>query len=126
MLRRPRSAFVLTVAASASLAACGSSSPEPEPVHTVNPPEVEVTSDPVPEPIPPPRNPPPPLSECPPNGPPEVGQGCVGDLVCHYGSTDPCDADYVELRCVERAFQVSPRPTCNPPAPMPPAATSKR
>jgi hypothetical protein len=97
----------------------------------MNPPAVDETPpatigtspDDPPAPLPP-GNPPPMVSACPPNGPPEVGQPCEGDLRCHYGSTDPCNGDWTELRCVEGAFQESPLPSCNPPPP--PAATSKR
>lgn len=124
MRLRPRSPFVLSIAATASLAGCGSSSPEPEstpPTHTMNPP--------MPDPEPPPPTPeptgrenPPVVVTCPPEAP-AVGEGCAAGLVCHYGSTDPCDAGWVELRCVDGTFAPAARPTCNPPPP--PAATSK-
>jgi len=92
----------------------------------MNPPGIEPPATVVesPRPIIGPGNPPPMVSACPPNGPPEIGQGCEADLVCHYGSTDPCDSGWIELRCVAGMFEVSPRPTCNPPPP--PATTSKR
>jgi hypothetical protein len=66
-------------------------------------------------------NPPPlpPASSCP-EAAPGVGDACAEGLECHYGSQNICDADYQDFRCVNGAFDLLPRPSCNPPMPPPP------
>lgn len=82
----------------------------------MNPPGIEPTVTPPPPDRP--MNPPEPvaLAVCPPAAPAD-GTACLGELSCHYGSTDPCAGDYADHRCVSGTFVTSPRPTCNPPPP---------
>ena len=59
---------------------------------------------------------PPPLTACPVSAP-APGEPCSGPVECHYGSESVCDADYQDFRCVNGAFDLLPRPSCNPPMP---------
>ena len=61
-------------------------------------------------------NPPPPVSACPVSAP-DLGESCMGELECHYGGTSMCDPDYQDFRCVNGAFDLMPRASCNPPMP---------